>query len=261
MGSCAGIFDDTSYIASNSATDSNLKSSSSYVATVSGCRQAPNAVDSFRRCWDDIVSYVTKNLAEDEGSSTSNYQSCVLGFCGTRKTSTYLKDIYLMAMYSSNCARKTLAVDPDLPEKLLVEARHRDEVTFEKQIRAVIDRQPVEIGFNHPVEEILTEGLARRQTDVISWIRSILSKTREPNVVSAIVTCLGRVTEDTHPGWAIEIVGHALEHSDISVRDAAVQVLEAWETPEILGLLINHREDIPWLRKYIENIVSHQSID
>jgi len=141
-----------------------------------------------------------------------------------------------------------------LPKKHLNKESLYKEPQFAQEFWSLINREPMENGFAHPAEKILVEALVNQKEDVIRWIESILEH-KNPYVVAEVITCLGRVTEENHPDWAIKIISEALEHSNVAVRDAAAQALESWETPQVLGLLSNHKEKVPWLREYIGKIV------
>jgi len=68
---------------------------------------------------------------------------------------------------------------------------------------------------------------------------------------------LGRIELEICNDLGFNLVGTALEHPDVEVRDAAVQVLEIWGAAEAIRLLKKHRnrEQVPWLQNYVENVI------
>lgn len=208
------------------------------------------------RMWEDITVSFKKIFPEVERLSTVNYESNIFSLRGTEKFSFYLKDIYLL-LQKACFINMMNEIDNDLslPKGHLNKESLNKEPQFAQEVWSLINREPVENGFTHPAEKILMEALVHQKKDVIRWIESILEH-KNPYVVADIITCLGRVTEENHPDWAIEIISEALEHSNVAVRDAAAQALESWETSQVLGLLTNHKEKVPWLREYIGQIVT-----
>ena len=126
---------------------------------------------------------------------------------------------------------------------------------LEDKLRKAFAEYPLVDGINHPAELIVDEALApangkRFLAELRKWSLDIAN----PGFASSVLRCLGR----TNPGtsaWRIKIVRSALNADDVEVRDAAVQAAESWGDPEILGVLENHVEAIPWLRDYIEDVV------
>jgi hypothetical protein len=208
-----------------------------------------------RRMWEDIAMSVKKVFPDVEILSTINYESKIPSLIVTKNLSFYLRDIYhswRKACFFS--ATNEADEESSRSEKHLNKESPNKAPRFAQEICSLISLQPVENGFTHPAEKILMEALANQEEDVIRWIESILED-KNPYLVASVISCLGRVTEKSHPAWAINIVGEALEHSNVAVRDAAAQVLESWETPQVLGLLSKHKEKVPWLQEYIGKIV------
>ena len=50
------------------------------------------------------------------------------------------------------------------------------------------------------------------------------------------------------------MVRAALGHSDVVLRDAAVQAVESWGDPNLIDVLRAHREAEAWLADYIVEV-------
>ena len=116
--------------------------------------------------------------------------------------------------------------------------------------------EPIEDGVTHPSESILRNALNRDTEAVRGWI---VDKWRsEPNagLLAALMKCVGRLAWKEVFGWGLKVAKASLSHSDIEVRDAAVQAIDLWGSSEAIALLREHREDVSWLRGYISQILS-----
>lgn len=207
------------------------------------------------RTWDVIAISVKGVFPKVETPSTINYERMISSLI-TKKPSYYLKDIYFS--WLKVCfpgAINEINKASCLSEEDLNKERSSEEPQFAQHIKYLIDREPVENGFRHPAEKILDEAISDQEDNAILWIESILEQ-KDPYLVASVIACLGRVAEKSHPVWAIDIVGKALEHSDVGVRDAAAQALESWETPQVLDLLTKHKDKVSWLQEYISKIVT-----
>ena len=125
------------------------------------------------------------------------------------------------------------------------------------EILSAIDAEPIEDGYRHPAEKLLKLSLIEHSSETILWLHNIISRENNASIVASILKCLGRVELEICNDWGFNLVGTALEHPDVEVRDAAVQVLEIWGTAEGIRLLKKHRsrEQVVWLRSYIERVI------
>ena len=128
---------------------------------------------------------------------------------------------------------------------------------FTSEILSAIDAEPVEDGYWHPAEKLLRLSLIDHSSETNLWLRSIISSESNASIVASILKCLGRVELEICNDWGFNLVGTALDHPDVEVRDAAVQVLEIWGTTEAIRLLKKHRsrEQVVWLQSYIERVI------
>ncbi|HEC31518.1 MAG TPA: hypothetical protein ENI41_03395 [Deltaproteobacteria bacterium] len=131
-----------------------------------------------------------------------------------------------------------------------------EDTLFALDIISAINAEPVEDGFSHPAEELLKKSLARSPQKTFSWLYNTVHYERNIGIVASILKCLGRVKPIDRGDWIIHIARAALEHHDVEVRDAAVQMLELLEIERAVELLEQHmkREQVGWLRDYIESV-------
>ncbi len=120
---------------------------------------------------------------------------------------------------------------------------------------AVFKAQPVEDGVAHPAEQILERALRiGEQAAVLDVIGALCVDTTRPGFSAATLRCLGRLTNPGSSAWRAALVGGALAHSDVGVRDAAVQAVESWDGTDLIDLLEAHREGEAWLASYIGEV-------
>ena len=130
---------------------------------------------------------------------------------------------------------------------------------FTSEILSAIQAEPVEDGYCHPAEKLLKRALIEHASETIRWLHNIISRENNASIVASILKCLGRVEFEICNDWGFNLVGTALEHPDVEVRDDAVQVLEIWGTTEAISLLKKHRsrEQVVWLQSYIERVIQN----
>ena len=128
---------------------------------------------------------------------------------------------------------------------------------FASQILAAIEAEPVEDGYSHPAELLLKHAVIDQPIETVLWLYNIVSSESNGSIVAAVLKCLGRIEVQLCRWWGFQLIATALEHPDIEVRDAAVQVLETWGTDEAVRLLKQRmsRERVDWLRSYIERVI------
>jgi len=140
-----------------------------------------------------------------------------------------------------------------------------DETCFQEEIREkeqlvsrlkfAFEAEPLEDGFSHHAERIIDDALrSLKGWQVLTWLRGLSLDASDPGFAAAVLRCLARRRLGT-PAWHAGIVQSALAADDVEMRDAAVQAAESWGGQEVLEVLGNHIEVIPWLRNYLEDVV------
>lgn len=134
---------------------------------------------------------------------------------------------------------------------------HTDDLTYSSEILSYIYAEPVEDGYSHPAERLISKSLVSHAQETITWLDNIVRYEKNPSVVAGILTCLGRLDLKLVGDWGFELAEAALKHQDVEVRDAAVQMMELWGTEKAVGILERHvkSEQVDWLRDYIESVV------
>jgi hypothetical protein len=126
---------------------------------------------------------------------------------------------------------------------------------FVAPLLLTLEEEPLEDGYDHPAEKILASALRLQYENVVIWFRSLLSQRTSPTVVASVLKCIGRVEEENRPGWGYDLAEEALRNESAEIRDAAVQLLEAWKGKAALAILKNHKESEPWLEEYIQGVL------
>lgn len=116
--------------------------------------------------------------------------------------------------------------------------------------------EPLEDGVSHPAEELLSQTSAAYPESTLTWLNRLL-ETR-PALAAELLKCLGRIRPKQLEPRMYQQLRKALSHEDVEVRDAAVQVLEAWGGAKAAELLRErlHKEPVPWLAEYISGVLS-----
>ena len=126
---------------------------------------------------------------------------------------------------------------------------------LDAMLSAAFDAKPLEDGVAHPAEHILERALCTDdQSTVLSIVAALCVDTALPGFSAATLRCLGRLTAPGSSAWRSAVVGGALAHPDVELRDAAVQAAESWGDPDLVDVLHAHREAVPWLGEYIREV-------
>ena len=124
---------------------------------------------------------------------------------------------------------------------------------------SAIEAEPIEDGFCHPAEQVLRLSISENKPALVEWLHTIISGGSSP-LSANLLRCVGRLQAKEVAGWGIALASKALQQVDLEVRDAAVQALELWGTPDSIKLLKTHQEKVPWLNEYINRVVKELSI-
>ena len=126
---------------------------------------------------------------------------------------------------------------------------------LDMMLRAAFEAEPVEDGVAHPAEQIFGRALhTGDQSTALGIVAALCVDTARPSFSAASLRCLGRLTLPGSSAWRSAVIGEALAHCDVELRDAAVQAVESWGDPNLLNVLRAHREAVPWLADYIREV-------
>ncbi len=140
-------------------------------------------------------------------------------------------------------------------QKALVEGRERKRLANRLWMAFAADS--LEDGMFHPAEEIIGEALrAAEDKPVLDWFRTFSLDAEQPSFAASVLRCLGRQTPPGTDSWRTELVRDGLSMDDVEIRDAAVQAAESWGDRSLADVMKAHSEAEPWLREYIENVIS-----
>lgn len=124
---------------------------------------------------------------------------------------------------------------------------------FDGLVRALAN-EPVEDGFTHPGEDILSLAFSNFPSETADWALLAVSGAVEGPNGAATLQLLGRL-KPMDENWRTRIVALALKSSDPEMRDAAVQATENWSDESLIRLLREHKEPVAWLKFYMDQIV------
>jgi len=131
---------------------------------------------------------------------------------------------------------------------------------FDGILNALADT-PVEDGMCHPAELMLQSVFQQSTEETVEWLFGLLSDRENPaqsSRAAPLLKCLGRLAPPATLAPVTRILNTALKHDSLQVRDAATQLVENWELPELLTALKERisNEPIVWLREYMEGVIS-----
>ena len=114
-------------------------------------------------------------------------------------------------------------------------------------------------GMEHPAERTLERWLTPdREADTLPALEEICLDEQRPALAADTLKCLAVL--ERRPGdtrWRAELVRRALASDDIEIRDAAIQASEHWTwEPEIMIVLMKHKDPDKWLQDYLDAVVS-----
>ena len=94
-------------------------------------------------------------------------------------------------------------------------------------LAACLAEHPLEDGRDHPGEAILDDALTRmRGADTLARLRPSALADGPIGAPGELLKLLGRMTAPGSADWRAALIGDALAHADVRVRDAAVQAAE-----------------------------------
>lgn len=120
------------------------------------------------------------------------------------------------------------------------------------QIKSCLITQDRENGYAHPVEPVLKKLIENYEIDFIKYMMLSITDEQDFIFLADLLMCLGYFS---NLDWVDMIYQKSLSHSCVTVRDAAVQMLEAHNRIDIIKKYNN--EEVPWLKSYIESIIRH----
>lgn len=161
----------------------------------------------------------------------------------------------VFALFRTCSSKGNYGFKTALPQKELVEDRERELLV--NRLWAAFEADPLEDGISHPAEEIVGEALrSMEDKPVLDWFRTFSLDAERPSFAASVLRCLGRQTPPGTDSWRAELVRDGLFMEDVEIRDAAVQAAESWGDRGLADVMKKHREDEPWLRDYIEDVIS-----
>jgi hypothetical protein len=130
---------------------------------------------------------------------------------------------------------------------------------FERDLLDLLIEEAVEDGCTHPAEAFLEKSL-RTNREAALWIQSVfIDNHKKPGIATGILKCIGRLHPSLVGSWGKLMAKTGLSEPSLEIRDAAITALELWGDSESLGILKAHIELIPWLARYIKQVIEDLS--
>ena len=125
------------------------------------------------------------------------------------------------------------------------------------ELRGDFESEPLEDGMNHRAEQTIERAAHNiPEQDLLPMLEELATDPAQPSVSSGILRCMGTLADLGNPVWKQRVIARALQQDDVEIRDAAVQAAEGWGNPELADTLRAHKEPEPWIRQYIEEVIS-----
>jgi hypothetical protein len=153
-------------------------------------------------------------------------------------------------------AKSSLSFHELLTSQGFCEEGHKPFDEMKQELYSSFQYDPVEDGYIHPAEKLLEAMLRYHRKEAKAWLSETILKPSKVTWAAFTLRCLARVEGDGDVQWRKELIKEALKHTDLELRDAAIQAIETWKNPELVPILRNHKETVAWLRDYAAEVVS-----
>ena len=164
-----------------------------------------------------------------------------------------MADVY--ALFGTWSGEENDGLETATAQEELIEDREKERLA--NRLWAAFVAAPLEDGMSHPAEEIIGEALrSTKDKPVLDWFMAFSLDVVRPSFAASVLRCLGRQTPPGTDLWRTELVRDGLAMDDVEIRDAAVQAAESWGDRSLVDVMRAHREAEPWLREYIEDVIS-----
>ncbi len=137
------------------------------------------------------------------------------------------------------------------------------EVTeFKLQIVIELDSEAVEDGVVHTVEVAIQRALNMYPQHVATWVEELFVEMlaeKKLAYASGLLQCLGRLKPDKIKNVTKSLVIKGLSEDSVELREAAITVIEQWGGDDMLNILREHHDPVPWLAHYAQQVIQDLS--
>lgn len=130
------------------------------------------------------------------------------------------------------------------------------EVDIARRLHRLLLETPLESGVTHPGEHLLGRAAKRWSLFDDSMFVGLVRRMNDPDAMAASVVLLARVGLPRSREARDEVIRLGLASTAAVVRHAAVEAIELLEDKASLRLLRCHSESLPWLRRYIQQVIA-----
>lgn len=133
----------------------------------------------------------------------------------------------------------------------LIERAER--ATVDRQLRELLEDEPLESGEPHAVEQLLSTVLKAQPLRGRHWIEAWVLT--DADIGAVVIICLSRLEGARRYPWVYELAATALGQNRVSLRHAAARALERWGGAEAIRILAEHKEQEAWLADYVQRVI------
>ncbi|GEM_PF-4795373 len=134
--------------------------------------------------------------------------------------------------------------------------KFRDELT--RDLRHVLEEEAIEAGMIHRGEMILERAIQLDASHALRAIEQIVSDEEMPELARNVLWLLANVSIPDSD-WKLKLIKNALESKSNGLREAAIRAVENWEGEMFVQQLKSHRDSVPWIREYCEDVIQDLS--
>jgi hypothetical protein len=143
---------------------------------------------------------------------------------------------------------KTLKLEPD----------EKDKESFYNQIWSLLQQQPVENGYNHPIDDyfdlLCKAGAQSLLDEVLTYLLTADNSFKKRR--DDLILLIGRIKPEFISDTIFNLTVENLSSGSTSIVDATVQCLESWGGKRSLDVLVKTKTGTDWIDSYIKDVVS-----
>lgn len=241
----------------------------------------PRHVRQFEPSGATTANLLTGDVAGEYEKSPSpgSYVFVILNYSATRSDIPSMVDVlatraseHIKLFSQLGLSRQSLYLYPNIRS---IERTSRSEVMlpwdvhtadfkehFFFQMLSELELEPVEDGVSHAVERLMQDVLTKSAQLGLQWIKASFHRLIEEEKDSAaagLLQCIGRIKSQALDSINSELVTRAIGHENAEIREAAISVVEQSEDKNLLAILSEHNDPVPWLARYTKQVLSDLS--
>lgn len=122
---------------------------------------------------------------------------------------------------------------------------------------SLLKEEDFEFGYTTRSEKILNEQLAINALATRNWLNEIFIKNfHDHSIIIGILRIIGRFEPSAIFPQGQTIALAALSHTNDEIKELGIRAFEKWCSVESLEILKSLSFDSPWLKEYLEDVIS-----